>query len=258
MMAQSKRDFDNYWMFTQTSVRVKYHDTLEYDSAPEDIHIVDELDWHLYKDPEAAKKHLENRRVIGLTATLGDKNYTSLEARAARIIGFKVCDFWPKEATKPVEPFFDYPMDALDVGKLYRAIKQTLEQHQPVLLYCEKEWLDALQKKGLKAICIDPDSSERLPDVMTKKDGGRYQFFAATDERAMRGTNLRAPDQSINLIVAKSFSSRREMKQGLLRVGRYYDPCLRQNLSHIKSIDEAEELKLNQRLFEFTQTHGNI
>ncbi len=160
-------------MFTQTSDRVKYHDTLEYDSGPEDIHIVDEMDWHLYRDPEAAKQHLKDKRVIGYTATLGDKAETSLEATAARLIGFKVCNYWPRDAAKPVDPCIDCPMKAINTTELSRTIKDRLEHNMPVLLYCEEEWLKELRHKGLKPIHIDPDSTELLPPLETKKDG-RY------------------------------------------------------------------------------------
>ncbi len=127
----------------------------------------------------------------------------------------------------------------------------------PVLLYCEKKWLDELRHKGLKPIHIDPDSTEPLPPVQTKKDGKYHQFFAITDERAMRGTNLRTPGQPINLVVAKSFSSYRAAKQGLLRVGRYYDPCQRQKLPHVPLVDENSELQLRQGLFAFNKAHGS-
>ena len=65
--------------------------------------------------------------------------------------------------------------------------------------------------------------------MQTKKDGRYYQFYVATDERAMRGTNL---------------------------IGRYYDPCQRQKLEHVPLVDNNSELQLRQGLFAFNQAHG--
>ena len=53
----------------------------------------------------------------------------------------------------------------------------------------------------------------------------------------MRGVDYRQRS-GLCLIVAKSFKTNRDRDQGLMRVGRYGDKCLRVKLSDVDIIDK--------------------
>ena len=56
---------------------------------------------------------------------------------------------------------------------------------------------------------------------------GMHNLVLATTEEEMRGVDLRAPLKGVTLVIAKPFSCQRNADQGLMRVGRYGDPCRR-------------------------------
>jgi len=55
----------------------------------------------------------------------------------------------------------------------------------------------------------------------------QYPLLIATKAELMRGIDYRAPNLGIALVLCKSFNNRREVQQGLGRVGRNGDPCKR-------------------------------
>jgi hypothetical protein len=67
----------------------------------------------------------------------------------------------------------------------------------------------------------------------------------------MRGLDYRAPKLGITLIIAKSFSNKREALQGDERVGRFGDPCLRIYIENVPIIDKDLEGQHHATLFKY-------
>ena len=84
---------------------------------------------------------------------------------------------------------------------------------------------------------------------------GRHELILATSEEEMRGVDLRAPTKGVKLVIAKSFSCQRNADQGLMRVGRYGDPCERLICSYVDLVDDEQAGALNKRLFAFAKAH---
>ena len=49
----------------------------------------------------------------------------------------------------------------------------------------------------------------------------------------MRGNDFRAPNNGINLVIAKSFANERDFFQAMVRVGRHGDKCKRYDVKDI-------------------------
>lgn len=73
---------------------------------------------------------------------------------------------------------------------------------------------------------------------------GLNWFILATTDEEMRGVDLRAPMKGVCLVIAKSFSCQRNADQGLMRVGRYGDPCRRLIWEQCALVDNKEEALL--------------
>ena len=75
-----------------------------------------------------------------------------------------------------------------------------------------------------------------------------------TDEELMRGIDYRlkktegSKDDGIDLLVMRSFSSKRAVEQGLSRVGRYNEPCRRYKLESVGLLDTEAEADLNMKI----------
>ena len=74
-------------------------------------------------------------------------------------------------------------------------------------------------------------------------------MFVACAEIDMRGLDFRAPKLGMTLIVNKGFSSKRDMYQGMNRVGRFGDKCKRVKLGEFSVVDPARENQMHTRLF---------
>ena len=60
----------------------------------------------------------------------------------------------------------------------------------------------------------------------------------------MRGFDYRAPDNGISLVIARSFTTERELHQAMVRVGRHGDKCKRYNVAEVDEINKEENDKL--------------
>lgn len=61
----------------------------------------------------------------------------------------------------------------------------------------------------------------------------------ATDLSWMRGADYRSKSLPITLVVAKSFSTKRDALQGFNRVGRFTDKCFRARFADTPILDLA-------------------
>ena len=73
----------------------------------------------------------------------------------------------------------------------------------------------------------------------------------ATLEAEMRGIDYRARKVGICLLVARPFSSKRELSQGLMRIGRFEDNCERLKLSGFDLIDRKLEIESLRKIVKF-------
>ena len=70
----------------------------------------------------------------------------------------------------------------------------------------------------------------------------------------MRGIDCRAPVKGVTLVITKSFSCQRNADQGLLRVGRYGDPCSRYTMEGVRLVDPKLETALHKKLYLFSRS----
>jgi hypothetical protein len=67
----------------------------------------------------------------------------------------------------------------------------------------------------------------------------RYIVAMATDLNWMRGIDYRTKSLPLTLVVAKSFTCRRDALQGFNRVGRFIDKCFRDRFTDTPILDLA-------------------
>ena len=98
--------------------------------------------------------------------------------------------------------------------------------------------------------------------VLTQLDkvhcNGYHRLILATTEEEMRGIDLRAPEKGVTLVISTPFSCQRNADQGLLRVGRYGDPCKRLIWEQVLLVDDKEAASLQKRLYKFAQNHKPV
>ena len=70
----------------------------------------------------------------------------------------------------------------------------------------------------------------------------------------MRGLDYRAQTNSISLVVAMSFVTKRDFQQALVRVGRQNDKCRRFGIKGVPRINEEESNRLQAKMFEFLKS----
>ena len=97
-------------------------------------------------------------------------------------------------------------------------------KNRPVLVHCSELMADKLKGKLICKFYQDSDILNVLSEL-EKQTNGSYPVLLATKEEFMRAIDYRAKTKGIDLIVAKSFSTNRQLQQGLGRVGRNNDPC---------------------------------
>lgn len=84
---------------------------------------------------------------------------------------------------------------------------------------------------------------DELRTLDTLKTEAGYRVYGTSYESMMRGIDYRARKTGIMLIVNKSFSSFRAMAQGMSRVGRNGDHCVRAIVDHVQEVDKANVQK---------------
>lgn len=66
----------------------------------------------------------------------------------------------------------------------------------------------------------------------------------------MRGIDYRCPNGRMTLVIAKSFTNKREAMQGFSRVGRFGDDCRRAKFKDVALVDKVAELKYTGKLIQ--------
>ena len=61
----------------------------------------------------------------------------------------------------------------------------------------------------------------------------------------MRGVDYRCEPEGLKLLIARDFSSKRSLLQGMGRVGRYGQPCKRFILPNLEAVDQVVEVRLS-------------
>lgn len=79
----------------------------------------------------------------------------------------------------------------------------------------------------------------------------KFPLVLVTKECLMRSLDLRAKNLGITLIIAASFTNSKNLQQGLGRVGRYGDDCIRLLYSGVPLIDEARRASYIGKLMQF-------
>jgi len=109
-----------------------------------------------------------------------------------------------------------------------------------VLVFCSEEALASMWEKLPEMIEIkEIKTHEDLERVEVRDEFGNCKVFVACAEMNMRGLDFRAPTLGMTLIVNKGFSSKRDMYQGMNRVGRFTDKCKRMKLGEFSVVDSA-------------------
>ena len=79
-----------------------------------------------------------------------------------------------------------------------------------------------------------------------------------TGEELMRGIDYRlkkttgSMEDGIDLLIMRSFSSKRAVEQGLSRVGRYNEPCRRYKLESVPLLNDQAATELNMKIATIT------
>ena len=96
------------------------------------------------------------------------------------------------------------------------------------------------------------DSKINCKEIKTLRALKKQQLFIITDLSLVRGVDYRSADGlGIDLLIAHSLPTTRELKQLLGRIGRYGEPCSRY---HVNSL--SKETLVNKQ--DESQMLGNI
>ena len=101
-------------------------------------------------------------------------------------------------------------------------------QNRAIIFYSDDN-MQHLAQMGLKNLlnvasldCTELAALHKLTDGQ-----GYYPVISVSDENLMRGVDYRSDNSGIVLVIAKTFATRRDAMQGLMRVGRFGDECVR-------------------------------
>ena len=109
---------------------------MSYDAGANSISLVDECDHFMYGDPNGFKEFIQDKRVIGYTATPTDEELESLESKVQCNLGLHIIKYWPPSIPKPKTPTFDVVVDFPEEHELATYVKKCLMKSS-VLLYCK-------------------------------------------------------------------------------------------------------------------------
>ena len=86
---------------------------------------------------------------------------------------------------------------------------------------------------------VTSDTSDEELRRMGNKNNGMYPVYLVSEEYGVRGLDYRSYENSLGIcmIIASPFSDQRTRIQGLMRVGRYNEQCLRIQDSLVGTID---------------------
>ena len=70
-------------------------------------------------------------------------------------------------------------------------------------------------------------------------NNGNYPIVIVADEAMMRGVDYRSDGKGLLLVINKTFSTKRDAEQGLARVGRFGDVCVRFLVKGVELVDRT-------------------
>ena len=220
--------------------RVSYHSNLEFPVEEDDICILDESDRQLYQAVVLFYRFVMANRVICLTGTPLEERENGIESAIVAEMGFKQGTYWPIGNTRPSKPLPDRTID-LTTNDDFKIFITSELRSRAVLIYCHDELLQFFQESGLGPILVqettDPELLRNLDEMKNKQF---YHLVVVNQPWAMRGVDYRAPSAGITLLIARQFETTRDATQGLARVGRLGDPCLRLIVSGLSLVDDEK------------------
>ena len=253
---RDETDFQGLWDVADLSNKVEYKSSLK-DLLPQNklLYIIDEIDYFIFDDPETFFKLTRNTHVIGLTATWtsseGDNNG---ENEFLSLYGFKeiqATSFVSREHIKPQDAMQLVRSElSLDPEQIHTWLKEELKK-RAVLIWTTPELKNELKIRAEVLPFLDgdvPPSASVLRKLHEKSKDKLFPVVVASDKRTMRGTDYRAPNTGISLLICRSFSSQRELDQAKLRVGRQEDPCMRMIAQGVERINVIEEQAHKKKL----------
>lgn len=189
--------------------------------------------------------------VIGLTSTTVKQKTKTVELELIKALGFKEATFSPTSSNQPNSPTIDSLLEFTGDSQLTAHVAKWLER-RPVLVYCGLSRLEFLRTTWPHLIHIEHGISDELLETLDQRYAHQnHRLCVATDTWAMRGLNYRGSRHGITLIILKSFACERDALQGLMRVGRFGDKCIRERLVDCPLVDPDMELRHYKRLFAF-------
>ena len=134
LMERDKNAFADYWIISCKENRVHYHSDLNFASTLDDITIIDEADFLLFKDPKAFGEAIKSTRVICMTATMATKDPKLLERDVFYHMKFKQMTHRDESETK-----LDFTEEwAADSAESLKGQVQTKAEKGAVLIYCDE------------------------------------------------------------------------------------------------------------------------
>ena len=162
---------------------------------------------------------------------------------------FEIMSYFITSKKNDKDPVFDERLEESQDQTLLSLIEKE-RATLPVLVFCSEEALASMWEKIPEMIEIkEIETHSDLERVEVKDEFGNCKVFVACAEMNMRGLDFRAPKLGMTLIVNKGFSSKRDMYQGMNRVGRFGDKCKRVKLGKFSVVDPAGEAQLWSKLF---------
>jgi hypothetical protein len=165
-------------------------------------------------------------QIIGFTGTIGCKN-SILKDEQVLIdkLGFRV---YAKDKAK------------LEIHKSIKDLTalDSVLSHSAVLIYCEEKDIGTYrnQMKNKLRCFVDEAVEDAVKEKLVPGD-----LCLVSKPMYMRGYDYRS--KKIFLVIAKSFANQREAQQGLGRVGRFDDECVRLLKDGVDLVNLTEECK---------------
>jgi len=228
--------------------RVFYTSELPEDADANDLVLVDEADQLLFNETDAVRERLKHPKVLAFTATISKSELESVEVKAVKVLGYKRMVYSVVRTDGAEDPGFHEMYDKEDETTLASLIN-IYRPGQPVLVYCSQADLVLLRARIPELIELElVEDYTDLLDTETKDGEDQHKVYATATEKSMRGLDFRAPRLGMTLLVAAPFSTPRDLSQGLSRVGRFGDSCLRVKVGAFEDVDRVKNADVMKRL----------
>ena len=176
--------------------------------------ILDEADNHLFDElcKETKAQIPKNKGIIGLTATTF-RNEEGTEAKYLKKHEFALLKSGIPDTTEEKSP------EAITMEEFFSGTGNRAK-----IVYCKKGTEDDV----VECANFNLDIQINCKTIKTLRALKEQQLFIITELELVRGVDYRSVDGGgINLLIAHSLPTTRELKQLLGRVGRYGEPCSR-------------------------------